>query len=119
MKTPAKRFQAKTRQTKSARRAPGAAMEHRAREPAMRRRQPDRSLHAVPMFTSSLRNNASSKTSFRGLPKAGTRNPEVVARFQLHRDSGFISARRPGMTDKNEAGMSETDVVIIGAGHNG
>src|SRR6202035_5118148 len=37
------------------------------------------------------------------------------------RDSGFIAARWPGMTTSNllEAGMTETDVIIIGAGHNG
>src|SRR6202035_635845 len=37
------------------------------------------------------------------------------------RHSGFIAARCPGMTTSNllEAGMTETDVIIIGAGHNG
>src|ERR1700693_535524 len=47
--------------------------------------------------------------SFRGMRSM---NPES-------RGSGFIAARCPGTTNANEPAMTETDVVIIGAGHNG
>src|ERR1700694_4778758 len=46
---------------------------------------------------------------------------DALASNPESRDSGFIAARCPGMTTSNllEAGMTETDVIIIGAGHNG
>src|ERR1700726_561932 len=47
--------------------------------------------------------------SFRDMPSM---NPES-------RGSGFIAARCPGTTNANEPAMTETDVIIIGAGHNG
>src|SRR3984885_13467572 len=47
--------------------------------------------------------------SFRGMRSM---NPES-------RGSGFIAARCPGTTNANEPAMTETDVIIIGAGHNG
>src|SRR3984893_8636312 len=85
-----------------ARRARERAMEHSAARRAIRARNP---LDAVPIPASSI----SIEMSFRDGPKDQTR------------DSGFIAARCPGMTTSNlfEAGMTETDVIIIGAGHNG
>src|SRR5665647_3388883 len=64
------------------------------------------------------------KTSFRGLPQAGTRNPDVIlrpsiSRFRSHR---CAMPRNDGPHHRSnllEAIMTETDVVIIGAGHNG
>src|SRR5260370_997801 len=86
-------------------------MEHSAPRRAMPGAEPKSSLDAVLSSGSSI----TIEMSFRG-----TRlrvNPES-------RDSGFDAAHRPGMTNLHrsnllEAAMTETDVVIIGAGHNG
>src|SRR5579864_8556910 len=58
-------------------------------------------------------------------PAAG-RNPEsrnCLARFNCLEIPGLVLAHHPGMTRTNqnhaEVRMNETDVIIIGAGHNG
>ena len=72
-------------------------MEHRATRAAMRDGEPNASLHAVLIVTSSLWNDGSGETSFRGLPKAGTPDVQLHIGESRHCLARFNNIEIPGL----------------------
>ena len=72
-------------------------MEYRAAERTMQHGEPNASLHAVLIFTSSLWNDGSGETSFRGLPKAGTPDVQLHIGESRHCLARFNNIEIPGL----------------------